>query len=112
MSDEYHALASPSNAHRWLHCANSLAMEADQPQGDTKAADLGTDKHELLTLCLQFGKNAIDYSGHILKRGHTVNKELASDVQTVVDNIRERIRNYELRGFSVEMELEQDLPIA
>lgn len=111
MTDEYHALASPSSAHRWLVCANSLAMEEGQPQGDTKAADLGTDKHELLTLCLQFNKNAMDYEGHILKRGHTVNKELAGDVQTVADNVRERIRAYELRGCTVTIELEQDVPI-
>ena len=111
MSDEYHALASPSSAHRWLACANSLAMEEGQPQGDSKATDLGTDKHELLTLCLQFNKNAMDYKGHILKKGHTVNKELADDVQTVVDNVRERIRAYELRGCTVAVELEQDIPI-
>lgn len=111
MSDEYHALLSPSSAHRWLNCANAPAMEIGQPEGDTKAADLGTDKHELLTLCLQFDKNAMDYAGHILKKGHTVNPELAVDVQTVIDNVRERIESYRLRGATVTIELEQDLPI-
>jgi hypothetical protein len=111
MSDEYHALASPSGAHRWLYCANSLAMEDGQPQGDTKAADLGTDKHELLALCMEFGKNAMDYEGHVLKKGHTVNRELATDVQTVLDNVRERIKNHELMGCTVQIELEQDVPI-
>lgn len=111
MSDEYHALASPSSAHRFLHCANALTTEIDQPSGDSKAADLGTDKHELLTLCLEFGKQAMDYEGHVLKKGHTVNKELAADVQTVIDNVRERMRGYELRGCSITVELEQDLPI-
>lgn len=111
MSDEYHALASPSSAHRWMRCANSLAMEIGQPEGDTKAADLGTDKHELLTLCLEFNQDAMQYEGHVLKKGHTVNKELAADVQTVLDNVRERIRAYELRGARVEMDLEQDVPI-
>jgi Protein of unknown function (DUF2800) len=111
MPDEYHALASPSSAHRWINCANSLAMEIGQPEGDTKAADLGTDKHELLTLCMHFGKDAMDYEGHVLKKGHTVNRELAADVQTVLDNIRERIRGYILTGSSVTVEVEQDLPI-
>ena len=111
MSDEYHALASPSSSAKWLNCANSLAMEIGQPEGDTGAADLGTDKHELLALCLEFGKNAMEYEGHILKKGHTVNKEIAADVQTVLDSVRERIRAYELRGAVVTVEIEQDAPI-
>jgi len=111
MSDEYHALASPSKSEMFLNCANSLAMNEGQPEGDRRAADLGTDKHELLTLCLQFGKQALDYEGHVLKKGHTVNREFAVDVQTVIDNVRERIRAYELRGCTVAVELEQDLPI-
>lgn len=111
MSDEYHALASPSKASMFLHCANSLAMNEGQPEGDKRAADLGTDKHELMTLCLQFGKQAMDYADHVLKKGHRVNREFAVDVQTVIDNVRERIRSYELRGCMVVVELEQDLPI-
>jgi len=111
MSDEYHALASPSKAAMFLACANSLAMKEGQPEGDRKDADLGTDKHELLTLCLQFNGDAMSYDGHVLKKGHTVNRELAADVQTVVDNVRERIAAYTLRGFTVVVELEQDLPI-
>lgn len=106
MSD-YHALASPSSSEKWLNCANSLAMEIGQPEGDTRAADLGTDKHELLSLCLEFGKNAVDYAGHILKKGHEVTHELAVDVQTVLDSVRERIYAYELRDFSVSVNIEQ-----
>jgi len=111
MSDEYHALASPSSSAKWLNCANSLAMEIGQPQGDTGAADLGTDKHELLALCLEFKQDAMDYAGHILKKGHTVNKELAADVQTVLDSIHDRIHGYELRSGVVTVEIEQDVPI-
>lgn len=111
MSDEYHALASPSSAEKWLRCANSLAMEIGQPNESSGAADLGTDKHELLTLCMEFEHDALFYQGHILKRGHTVNKELAHDVQTVLDSVRARISGYELLGLSVQVELEQDLPI-
>ena len=111
MSDEYHALAGPSKSAMFLACANSLAMNEGQPEGDGKAADLGSDKHELLTLCLQFNVDAMSYDGHVLKFGHTVNAELAKDVQTVVDNVRERIRGYELRGCTVQVELEQDLPV-
>lgn len=111
MSDTPHALASPSKAAMWLACPNSLAANIGQPEGDKKAADLGTDKHELMTLCLEFGVDAMSYEGHVLKKGHTVNKELAADVQTVVDNVRDRIRAYELRGATVEIELDKAVPI-
>jgi hypothetical protein len=111
MTDRPHALASPSKAEMWLACSNSLAANIGQPEGDKKAADLGTDKHELMTLCLQFNVGAISYEGHVLGKGHTVNKELAHDVQTVVDNVRERIRGYELRGATVEMVLDYAVPI-
>jgi hypothetical protein len=111
MSDRPHALASPSKAEMWLACANSLAANIGQPEGDRKAPDLGTDKHELMTLCLEFGKNAMSYEGHVLKFGHTVNKELAHDVQTVVDNVRERMSAYVLRGCTVALELDQAVPI-
>lgn len=110
MSD-YHALASPSTSAKWLNCPNSLAMEIGQPEGDTKAAALGTDKHELMALCLAFGKNAMDYEGHVLGKGHTVNKELAHDVQTVLDSVNERISTYRLRGCDVHIDVEQDVPI-
>jgi hypothetical protein len=95
----------------WLACANSLAANIGQPEGDKKAADLGTDKHELMTLCLQFSVDAMSYKGHVLGKGHTVNKELATDVQTVVNNVRERIRGYELRGATVEVVLDYAVPI-
>lgn len=111
MSDEYHALASPSSSAKWLNCMNSLAMEIGQPEGDTGAADLGADKHELLALCLEFKQDAMTYEGHILKKGHTVNKELAADVQTVIDNIMERKCHYELLGCTVELLVEKDVPI-
>lgn len=109
---EYHALASPSGAHRFLSCANSLAMEKDQPDGGSAAADLGTDKHELMGLCLEFKKSAVEYLGHILGKGHTVDKSFAADVQTVLDNVRERIFSYMLRGCAVIIEIEQDVPIS
>lgn len=112
MSDRPHAIASPSKAAMWLACANSLAANIGQPEGDRKAADLGTDKHELMTLCLEFDQNAADYLGHVLGKGHTVTKELAADVQIVVDNVRERKSSYELRGAAVAMILDYAVPIS
>jgi len=109
---EYHALASPSSAHRVLNCANALAMEKGQPDTAGKAADLGTDKHELLSMCLEFNKWPDEYTGHVLKKGHTVNRDLASDVHNVVQNVRDRIANYEAQGCTVAIEIEQDVPVS
>ena len=91
MSDDYHALASPSSAHRVLNCANALAMEKGQPNGGSKAADLGTDKHELLSMCLGLDQDAATYIGHVLKKGHTVDKPFAADVQDRKSVVRERV---------------------
>jgi hypothetical protein len=109
---EYHALASPSSAHRVLNCANALAMEKGQPDIAGKAADLGTDKHELLSMCFEFNKWPDYYTGHVLGKGHTVNRDLASDVYNVVQNVRDRIANYEAQGCTVAIEIEQDVPIS
>lgn len=111
MSDRPHAVAGPSKSAMWLACANSLAAEIGQPEGDRKAADMGSDKHELLTLCLQFGQDAHTYLNHVMKFGHTVDVLFASDVQKVLDSVRERISSYELRGCTVQIELEQHVPI-
>lgn len=108
---EYHAIASPSSAEKWLTCANSLAAEVGQPDTAGAAADLGTDKHSLLTDCLTFGTDASIYLGRIMGKGNKVSAEFAADVQNVVDNVRARIQNYENLGYRVEMDLEQDVPI-
>lgn len=108
---EYHAIASPSSAEKWLACPNSLAAELGQPDSASPAADLGTDKHELLTLCLESGKSASNYIGHFMQKGNEVDAAFAGDVQNVVENVRARIRNYENLGARVEMDLEQDVPI-
>jgi len=110
MSD-YHAIASPSSAEKWLACANSLAAELGQPDTAGAAADLGTDKHSLLTDCLTFDTYAAVYLGRTMGKGHKVDEAFAADVQNVVDNVRARIQNYENLGYRVEMDLEQDVPI-
>src|SRR5580698_3249744 len=102
MSD-YHAIASPSSAEKWLACANSLAAELGQPDTAGAAADLGTDKHSLLTDCLTFGTDASLYLGRVMGKGHKVDEAFAADVQNVVDNVRARIQNYENLGHRVEM---------
>jgi hypothetical protein len=110
MSD-YHAIASPSSAEKWLACANSLAAELGQPDTAGAAADLGTDKHELLTMCLAGDGDTSLYLGLPMPKGNVVDEAFAADVQNVVDNVRARIQNYENLGYRVEMDLEQDVPI-
>lgn len=113
MPDEYHALASPSKSAMWLACPNSLAAGEGQPDlFDARARDLGTDKHELLAMCLVLKTNARDYLGHVLKRGFKVDAEFIDHVQTVVDGVRDRVHAYELAGATVTMEVEQDVPIS
>lgn len=108
---EYHAIASPSSAIKWITCANSLAAELGQPDESSGAADLGTDKHTLLTECLTTGADAAHYIGAVMQKGNTVDEAFARGVQNVVDNVRGRIANYENLGARVEMDLEQDVPI-
>jgi hypothetical protein len=113
MAEEYHALLSPSGAAKWINCANSLAAEADQPDiRDTTAADLGTDKHELLAACLGSGVAAISLVGSVMAKGNAVDQDFADDVQQVLDNIADRVQAYKLAGAEVQIEIEQDVPIS
>lgn len=111
MPDDYHALLSPSKAAMWIECPNSLAANEGQPEGDKKAADLGTDKHEVLALCLQNGVDASQYIGHRCSKGHDVDADFASHVQTVADAVRQRVAELEAAGAIVTLEVEQDVPI-
>lgn len=107
---EYHAIASPSSAQKWLTCANSLAAELGQPDESSDAAQLGTAKHSLLTMCLTDDEPAATSIGTVID-GITVDEAFAKGVQNVVDNVRARIENYGNLGARVEMDLEQDVPI-
>src|SRR5580765_4161664 len=113
MAEEYHALLSPSGSSKWINCPNALAAEADQPEvRDMSAADLGTDKHELLSACLSSGVSAQGLLGSVMSKGHRVDQDFIDDVQQVVDNVNARIDAYKLAGAEVQVEVEQDLPIS
>lgn len=115
-----HAIASPSGSAMWLACANSLAANIGQLEGDTSAADLGADKHELMTMCLKRRNdfNAYDlaranfYLGHTMGEGNVVTEGFADDVQRVVDSVTARIQSYTILGASVETLLDTQVPIA
>jgi hypothetical protein len=105
-----HALASPSSAEMWLTCANSLAANVGQPEGDKTAADLGTAKHEVMTRCLREGRDAASYLGCTFGINR-VTEGFADDVQRVVNNVLARISNYELLGHVVSLVLDLQVPI-
>lgn len=96
-----HAVASPSKAAMWLACANSLAANVGQAEGRTTAANLGTDKHELMTLCLREHVDAGLYLGRTFG-SNIITQEFADDVQRAIDWVRSRIHSYVLLGASVQ----------
>ena len=112
VKDDYHALFSPSKASMLIACPNALAVnQSCESTRSTKDADLGTDKHELLTLSLEFKKPAATWVGHTLKKGHLVDGAFAAEVQIVVDGVHERVQAYKDAGARVSIEIEQDVPI-
>jgi hypothetical protein len=52
-----HALCAPSSADRWMVCTGSVAMEADEPDTTSDAAEEGTRAHDLAAQWLT-GKQA------------------------------------------------------
>jgi hypothetical protein len=109
--DNYHALLSPSSAHTWLECEQSIALGLSEPNDSSEFADEGTDAHTLAADCLVNGDNAADYIGRKLPKGHEVDADMAEYVQTYVDLVRNKVKAYEAAGYEVQLEVEQRVPI-
>lgn len=112
--EDYHALLSPSSAHTWLACAPAIALGMDQPSKSSGYADEGTSAHTVAADCLTFEGDATDLIGEMVpgKVDHyLVTPEFADAVQCYIDLVRERVNAYEMAGYFVQLEVEQEVPI-
>ena len=118
---DYHALLSPSSAHTWLLCEQSIALGLNEPDDVSEFADEGTAAHTLGSDCLVNGDDAADYIGRRIEVGKlpdgkprnvfTVDADMAEHVQTYVDYVRGRVKAYQEAGYEVQLEVEQRVPI-
>lgn len=124
MTDQAHALFSPSSAHKWMRCTGALAMEDGLPDSTTASADEGTAAHELASWVLTDGVGLVAaYEGRIIevvngqvwdgtgklppklrgqardiRRSFEVDEEMCDRVQIYVDAIRNRVDEYKMAG--------------
>lgn len=87
---EYHAKASPSGSHGWLHCPSWI----NDSEG-SEYADDGTASHTLFAWCLTEKKDALAYKGRRIPVGHRtfeVDADRCERVQWAVDVVRSLVQ--------------------
>ena len=84
-----HSKLGASSAYRWFECPGSVALCSKVKNYSSAAADEGTDAHELGEKCLKGNKNAKQYIGRTMEKGHVVDDEMADAVQVYLDTVRE-----------------------
>ena len=97
-----HAIWSPSAATKNMACPGAIAMEQGEIDQESEFAAEGTAAHTLAADCLVEKKDADEYIGRVIKVGDkfsfTVDHDMAENVQTYVDNIRAKVKEFLLRG--------------
>lgn len=87
-----HALLAPSNAHRWLECPGSVALEQQCPDASSQFADEGTAAHVLAAAALHSGQSdearAATHATAAALLGGPPDDEMLRHVQTYVDYVR------------------------
>lgn len=107
-----HATWSASSTDRNVNCPGALALTKDLPETTNEAADWGTCCHELSEMCLEQGKDAVDFLGMTLKgkeHENEVDDEMAETAQMYVDYVRQR---YAEAGEGAVLLIEQKFSLA
>lgn len=84
-----HALLSPSKADQWMTCPGSINLSDGLPNPTSEAAEEGTNYHTLAQLCLEQGKDAVEFVGMPFEDETVVTQENADDLQNYIDLVRE-----------------------
>lgn len=115
-----HAKLGPSSAERWFACAGSIRMSAGLPNVSGVFAAEGTAAHGLASTCLEQGKNAGYFLGHVFGPNGWVsaNPEEADDKELfeVTDEMADAVQTYldlcrQFMGDGWEFEIEQRLDL-
>jgi hypothetical protein len=101
-----HAELSPSSAVRWMSCPGSVALTRDLPDTSSGHAEEGTAAHWLAEQSLRNDHPAAQLVGEVAENGVPITADMARDVQTYVDYVRDVVRS--TQG---ELLIEQRLPI-
>lgn len=100
MSEDGHAILSPSGAERWSVCPGSVVLEADFPDNGNEHSDWGTAAHAVAAMCLTEKTDAMAYLGRRIDvapaRTVECDREMVETVQTYVDYVREASEGAEL----------------
>lgn len=106
MSNQQHAILSPSAAHRWLNCTPSPRLEAEFPESTSEYAAEGTLAHSVCELLGRKKFTIVKPSTHNtalrkLKKNPLWNDEMLTTAATYVERLLERHMSFENRPYVV-----------